>query len=267
MIFFTKRIRRSCALLLLTVFLAIPAALALLSDDRTYYEVLEVDSEASLKDIKKAYRRLALEHHPDRNRGNEEEAGKRFRDISEAYEVLSDEDSRKEYDYSLKFGGTTKQRMFQQRHQRSARHRDPFAQFNDLFKNDEFFRSAAQGMEDLFREVFESDDHGQEHASDPGDTGWLGKLTKNMGINFEMTTSSSTGGRKSSSSSSYGFGGGHSTYTSRSTRTVYENGRRVTIQSLEKDGNKIEEKYIGEELIERKINGVIDMRIEAGHEF
>ena len=48
---------------------------------------------------------------------------------------------------------------------------------------------------------------------------------------------------------------------------MYENGRRVTIQSLEKDGNKIEEKYIGEELIERKINGVIDKRIEAGHEF
>jgi hypothetical protein len=39
---------------------------------------------------------------------------------------------------------------------------------------------------------------------------------------------------------------------------VIENGRRVTIQSLEKDGNKIEEKYVGETLVERKINGDVD---------
>ena len=69
--------------------------------------------------------------------------------------------------------------------------------------------------------------------------------------------SSST--HSSSSSSSHSNSGSNnrkSTYTSRSTRTEIQNdGQRVTIQSLEKDGNKIEERYIGEMLIERKING------------
>ena len=47
-----------------------------------------------------------------------------------------------------------------------------------------------------------------------------------------------------------------SAYTSRSTKTVVENGRRVTVQSMEKDGNRIEERYEGSKLVGRTINGV-----------
>ena len=59
-----------------------------------------------------------------------------------------------------------------------------------------------------------------------------------------------------------GGGGGDSlsssTYTKKTIRTVIENGRRVTIHSLEKDGEKIEEKYVGTELVGRTINGVAE---------
>jgi molecular chaperone DnaJ len=63
---------------------------------RDYYEVLGLSRTASEDDIKRAYRRLAREHHPDVNKG--EDAAKTFAEISEAYEVLSDPDKRGKYD-------------------------------------------------------------------------------------------------------------------------------------------------------------------------
>jgi molecular chaperone DnaJ len=66
------------------------------STKRDYYEVLSVARTASEDDIKKAYRRLALQYHPDRNK--EPDAVERFKEVTEAYQVLSDSEKRSLYD-------------------------------------------------------------------------------------------------------------------------------------------------------------------------
>ena len=55
-----------------------------------YYKVLEVNKNSTTADIKKAYRKLALKWHPDKNPDNQDEANRKFKEISEAYEILSD---------------------------------------------------------------------------------------------------------------------------------------------------------------------------------
>jgi DnaJ family protein B protein 4 len=66
---------------------------------KDYYGILGINKSANDKDIKKAYRKLAVKWHPDKNQGdNEELAKQKFQDISEAYEVLSDKEKRKVYD-------------------------------------------------------------------------------------------------------------------------------------------------------------------------
>ena len=64
---------------------------------RDYYEVLGVSKTASADEIKKAYRRLAMKHHPDRN-ADDEGAEARFKEVKEAYEVVSDQEKRGTYD-------------------------------------------------------------------------------------------------------------------------------------------------------------------------
>ncbi len=64
---------------------------------RDYYEILGVDKKASADDIKRAYRRLAIQYHPDKNPGDKEAEAK-FKQCAEAYEVLSDPEKRKRYD-------------------------------------------------------------------------------------------------------------------------------------------------------------------------
>src|ERR1700683_4473111 len=64
---------------------------------RDYYEALGVAKSASADDIKKAYRKLAMQHHPDRNSGDKNSEHK-FKELSEAYEVLKDDQKRAAYD-------------------------------------------------------------------------------------------------------------------------------------------------------------------------
>lgn len=65
---------------------------------RDYYEILGVHKNASETEIKKAYRRLAMQHHPDKNPENHKEATDKFKEATEAYEVLSDQQKRANYD-------------------------------------------------------------------------------------------------------------------------------------------------------------------------
>ena len=72
--------------------------------NKDYYKILGVDKKASPEEIKKAYRKLALEYHPDKGGGTEAE--KKFKEINEAYQILSDPQKRSGYD---QFGSTFNQ--------------------------------------------------------------------------------------------------------------------------------------------------------------
>ena len=64
---------------------------------RDYYEVLGIEKTASEDEIKKAYRKIAIKYHPDRNPGNKE-AEEKFKEAAEAYDVLHDPQKRQQYD-------------------------------------------------------------------------------------------------------------------------------------------------------------------------
>jgi len=65
---------------------------------KDYYEILEINRDATEEEIKKSYRKLAIKWHPDKNPNNREEAEKRFKEISEAYQILNDTEKRQIYD-------------------------------------------------------------------------------------------------------------------------------------------------------------------------
>jgi len=69
-----------------------------LAQKRDYYDVLGISRDASQDEVKRAYRRLAKKYHPDRNKDDPKTAEEKFKEISEAYEVLADKDKRSRYD-------------------------------------------------------------------------------------------------------------------------------------------------------------------------
>lgn len=77
---------------------------------KDYYKILDISVNATKDEIKKAFRGLAKKYHPDRN-GNDKDALKKFQEVNEAYEVLSNEDSRTKYDKQRSnFKGSNKEK-------------------------------------------------------------------------------------------------------------------------------------------------------------
>ena len=72
-------------------------------EEKSYYEILGVEKNATADEIKKAYKKKAIQYHPDRNPGNKE-AEEKFKEAAEAYSVLSDPEKRQRYDQFGKAG-------------------------------------------------------------------------------------------------------------------------------------------------------------------
>src|SRR6187401_700592 len=105
-----------------------------MSTKRDYYEVLNVDRNATKEEIKGKYRKLALQYHPDRNKSSDAE--EKFKEISEAYAVLSDDDKRRKYD---KYGHVGSEEVF----------RGSESNFDEIFRDIGF-----GGIKDIFEQLF-----------------------------------------------------------------------------------------------------------------
>ncbi|XP_064185512.1 dnaJ homolog subfamily B member 6-like isoform X4 [Anguilla rostrata] len=203
-----------------------------------YYHVLGVPRNASSEDIKKAYRKLALQYHPDKNPDSKEEAERKFKEIAEAYEVLSDSSRRDAYDHggsrgnrSTGIGGSSAQRDFW-----DTPFRNPDDVFRDIFGDDSDFGGGRNGWT-----------WGSSYSSQPGTSSF---------------SSPSTGGKTSFFQSMRGlantlFGVGmRSTSVTTCTRTV--NGRSITTKTVKENGQERTEIVEDGVLKTVLINGVED---------
>ena len=167
---------------------------------------------------------------------------------------------------------------------------DPFKQFDDLFKHDQFFSSAFDDLDDEFAQRFSSDQQARDDVEHDGKcggvptvpfcgAGGLGDnpcageeektntpvkkvgfgqwLLNSLGIELEVTTlehrSDGTVLTKAYHAKRTG------TYTDRQSRTYTDgDGNQVTVVSMEKNGNKIEDKFISGKFLERRVNGLLE---------
>ncbi|MFC1825742.1 DnaJ C-terminal domain-containing protein [Thermodesulfobacteriota bacterium] len=148
---------------------------------KDYYKTLGVTKSVSPEDLKKAYRKLALKFHPDRNTGDKV-AEEKFKDISEAYAVLSDPEKRKQYDM---FGADGFQKRFTQE--------DIFQDFDlgSIFK--EFGFSSGGRNQNVFSQIFGAGGpkhfKGRRSSFDTGFNGFAGhqKGVKGQDLVYELS--------------------------------------------------------------------------------
>lgn len=141
---------------------------------RDYYEVLGVEKTAATDEIKKAYRKLAIKYHPDRNPGNKE-AEEKFREATEAYEVLSDEKKRPLYD---QYGFAGLEGMDQGG---GAQYSHAFHDFSDLFGG------MGGGYGDIFENIFGGGGMGGQSSRrrNPSDPAQGSSLRYDLDITFK----------------------------------------------------------------------------------
>ncbi|KAK9301818.1 hypothetical protein QLX08_006006 [Tetragonisca angustula] len=227
-----------------------------------YYKVLEVQRNATSGDIKKAYRKLALKWHPDKNPDNLEEANKRFKEISEAYEVLIDEKKRRVYDQygkeGLQMPGGKRRHKddFDPHFAGTFMFRDPEEVFKEFFGGTSF--------EDLFSDLsevgvrFGSNRHSHP-SSNSISTSFFGPLgVSHFGFSpFNNLFEGSSGNFTSFNTyASFGgtSGGGAVKRTSTSTRFI--NGKKITTKKVFENGKETILSYENDVLKSKTVNGV-----------
>ena len=214
-----------------------------------YYEVLGITKDATEADIKKAYRKLALKWHPDKNPDNKEEAEEKFKSIAEAYEVLSDKEKRDVYDKYGKdglsnSGGAGGASNF------TFRFHDP----NEIFR--EFF-----GGRDPFAEMLSGFGDIGVHSNGHNFMGsGLGGFSSLGGANFHSfsTTFNDFAGFGGGGSSSFSFSSSSGGPAARKsvTKTVKTvNGRKVETKKVVENGNERIEIRENGKIKSVKVNG------------
>ncbi|CAL8322309.1 unnamed protein product [Boreogadus saida] len=212
-----------------------------------YYIILGVQRNGSADEIKRAYRKLALKWHPDKNPNNKCEAETKFKELAEAYEVLSDVTQRTTYDrYGAEgmsgrmgggYGGSSGGHYAAHYSSSSFTFRNPQDVFRDFF-----------GGADPFADFFDDNScHGGLHG---GLGVHHGGLTHSSGGSYSQSFSSSSGFNSGStlgqlggigggSIASFGCGGGGgANVKSVSTSTKFINGRKITTRRIVENGQE-----------------------------
>lgn len=228
-----------------------------------YYRVLEVPRGASTAEIKKAYRKLALKWHPDKNPENMDEATRRFKEISEAYEVLSDEKKRKVYDQYGKEGlinGGPRSR---------SRHDDDFDMGFSFFTfrdPEEVFREFFGGtpFADLFGELHSSGHRRRNRNSHPSNalsSHIFNPFGLSLGGNimddfFAPGPGSFTSISSLNTTFANGAGGANANVKRTSTSTRFVNGKKITTKRIYENGKETVMSYENDVLKSKTVNGV-----------
>ncbi|KAG7455151.1 hypothetical protein MATL_G00253550 [Megalops atlanticus] len=244
-----------------------------------YYQILGVQRNASQEDIKKAYRKLALKWHPDKNPDNKEEAERKFKELSEAYEVLSDANKRNIYDrygkegltgsgggggghFNDHFGGGFTFRNPEDVFREFFGGRDPFADFfGDPFADD-FFGGGRRHQRGVSRNRPGGSFFPGFGAFPPFGAGFSGFDAgfTSFGHMGQLGQMGGGGGFASFSSTSFGGGGGGGgmgSFRSVSTSTKFINGRKITTKRIVENGQERVEVEEDGQLKSLTINGVL----------
>ncbi|NXN93047.1 DNJB6 protein, partial [Rhinopomastus cyanomelas] len=230
-----------------------------------YYEVLGVQKQASAEDIKKAYRKLALKWHPDKNPDNKEEAERQFKQVAEAYEVLSDVKKRDIYDRYGKEGlinGGGGGNVHDNQYGFGFTFRNPEDVFREFFGGGDPFSS---DFFDSFEDFFggrrgprgSRRGGGGSFFSAFGGFPAFGSGFSSFDTGFPSFGSLGHGGLASFSSTSFG-GSGMGNFKSVSTSTKIVNGRKITKKRIVENGQERVEVEEDGQLRSLTINGVAD---------
>uniref|UniRef100_A0A8C3YTQ0 J domain-containing protein n=1 Tax=Catagonus wagneri TaxID=51154 RepID=A0A8C3YTQ0_9CETA len=230
-----------------------------------YYEVLGVPRQASSEAIRKAYRKLALRWHPDKNPENPEEAERRFKQVAQAYEVLSDAKRRDVYDRYGEAaveggGGNEGGRPFEDPFEYVFSFRDPADVFREFFGGRDpfsfdFFIDPLENIMGRRRSTRVSRNRGSAPLfSTFGEFPAFGGGFSSFDTGFTSFGSLGNGGL-SSFSTSCGGGGGAGNFKSMSTSTEIINGKKITTKRIIENGQERVEVEEDGELKSLMING------------